>query len=132
MPAYIFPGQGSQAKGMGKELFSQFPEITAKADEILGYSITTLCVEDPDQRLNQTQYTQPALYTVNALFYFNKLRQIGTPPSFVAGHSLGEYNALLAADVFDFGTGLKLVKKRGELMSQASGGAMAAVIGLNA
>lgn len=132
MPAYIFPGQGSQAIGMGRELFSQFPEVTAKADEILGYSITTLCVEDPHQRLNQTQYTQPALYTVNALFYLNKLRQVGKLPSFVAGHSLGEYNALLAAGVFDFGTGLKLVKKRGELMSQASDGAMAAVIGLDA
>lgn len=131
MPTYIFPGQGSQAIGMGKDLFSQFPKITAEADAILGYSIAALCVDDPHRRLNQTQYTQPALYTVNALSYLNKLHQGGKLPNFVAGHSLGEYNALLAAGVFDFGTGLKLVKKRGELMSQAVGGAMAAVIGLN-
>lgn len=130
MLTYIFPGQGSQVIGMGRELFSQFPEITAQADTILGYSIATLCVEDPYQCLHQTQYTQPALYTVNALSYLNKIRQGEKPPRFVAGHSLGEYNALLAAGVFDFGIGLKLVKKRGELMSQAVGGAMAAIIGL--
>ncbi len=131
MPTYLFPGQGSQVTGMGRELFSQFPEISAEADAILGYSVATLCLEDPHQHLNQTQYTQPALYTVNALSYLHKLRQCEKPPSFVAGHSLGEYNALLAASVFDFATGLKLVKKRGELMSQAVGGAMTAVIGLN-
>lgn len=130
MTAYIFPGQGSQFKGMGKDLFTEFPEFTQNASDILGYSIETLCLEDPHQQLTQTQYTQPALYVVNALTYFKKVQETAKAPDFVAGHSLGEYNALLAAGVFDFETGLKLVKKRGELMSQESGGAMAAILGL--
>lgn len=130
MPTYLFPGQGSQIKGMGGGLFSQFPETVAKANAILGYSVETLCLEDPEQKLNQTQYTQPALYVVNALSYYKKTIETGKAPSFAAGHSLGEYNALLAAGVFDFETGLKLVKKRGELMSQAVDGGMAAIIGL--
>lgn len=132
MSTYIFPGQGSQTKGMGGNLFNQFPNIALQADQVLGYSIKTLCLEDPDQLLNQTKYTQPALYTVNALTYFKKIQDSEKKPDYVAGHSLGEYNALLAAGVFDFITGLQLVKKRGEIMSLASGGAMAAVIGLNA
>lgn len=132
MATYIFPGQGSQFKGMGKDLFAEFPEFTRNASDVLGYAIEALCLEDPHQQLTQTQYTQPALYVVNALTYLKKIREEGKKPDFVAGHSLGEYNALLAADVFDFETGLKLVKKRGELMSQANGGAMAAILGLNA
>ena len=80
--------------------------------------------------MGQTHYTQPALYVVNALTYLNKIEHTNRKPDFVVGHSLGEYNALLAAEVFDFETGLRLVKKRGELMSQAPGGGMAAVIGL--
>ena len=126
---YIFPGQGSQAQGMGKALFSEFPELTEQADEVLGYSIKQLCLSDP-QRLNQTRYTQPALYVVNALTYLKTVRETGIEPDFVAGHSLGEYNALFAAGAFDFATGLRIVKRRGELMSQATGGGMAAVIGL--
>ena len=132
MTAFLFPGQGSQIIGMGKLLFEEFPELTAKADSVLGYSIQTLCLDDPHQQLNQTDFTQPALYTVNALMYFKKINDTSVKPDYTAGHSLGEYNALLAAGVFDFETGLKLVKKRGELMNQASGGAMAAVIGLTA
>lgn len=132
MTTYVFPGQGSQIKGMGSGLFSEFSELTEKANAILGYSIQTLCLEDPHQHLTQTQYTQPALYIVNALTYFKKIQEKRKPPRFVAGHSLGEYNALLAASVFDFETGLKLVQKRGELMSQAREGAMAAIIGLKA
>jgi malonyl CoA-acyl carrier protein transacylase len=132
MTTYVFPGQGSQVKGMGNALFDAFPEYVAKADAILGYSIKTLCLEDQDQLLNQTEYTQPALFVVNALSYLNKIKEKPQELQFLAGHSLGEYNALLAANVFDFETGLKLVKKRGELMSQATGGAMAAVIGLKA
>lgn len=130
MLAYLFPGQGSQKKGMGSDLFDRFKDYTAAADEILGYSIKSLCCEDEGGQLNQTQYTQPALYTVNALSYFDTIQTTGIKPDYVAGHSLGEYNALLAAEVFDFATGLRLVKKRGELMSQAEGGGMAAVIGL--
>lgn len=131
MLAYVFPGQGSQFRGMGSDLFAEFPELIAAADAVLGYSIKTLCLDDPNQQLNQTQFTQPALYTINALSYLKKLQATGKKPDYVAGHSLGEYNALLAADVFDFVTGLKLVQKRGELMSQASGGGMAAIIGLS-
>ncbi|WP_139487916.1 ACP S-malonyltransferase [Brevibacillus dissolubilis] len=131
MLAYVFPGQGSQKKGMGSGLFDEFPEITAQADTILGYSIKELCLEDSDERLGQTQYTQPALYVVNALTYMKKVKDTGKVPDVVAGHSLGEYNALFAAGAFDFATGLQLVKKRGELMSRAFGGGMAAVINLN-
>lgn len=130
MAVYVFPGQGSQRKGMGADLFSHFPERVAEADSILGYSIQTLCVEDPLNQLNETQYTQPALYVVNALSYFKNQQEMGKKPDYVAGHSLGEFNALLAANVFDFATGLRLVQKRGELMSQAQGGSMAAIIGL--
>lgn len=130
MKVYVFPGQGSQSKGMGQGLFDKYPELTSKADKILGYSIKKLCLEDPDENLRYTQYTQPAIYTVNALMYLNKIAKTGEKPSFVVGHSLGEYNALYAAGVIDFETGLKIVKKRGELMSRAKGGGMAAVIGL--
>jgi malonyl CoA-acyl carrier protein transacylase len=131
MLAFIFPGQGSQVKGMGGSLFDEYLEITQTADEILGYSIKTLCLQDPEQKLNQTQFTQPALFTVNALMYFKKLNETQIKPDIVAGHSLGEYNALLAANVFSFETGLTLVKKRGELMSQAKEGSMAAILGIN-
>lgn len=130
MTTYVFPGQGSQAKGMGKDLFAEFPDMVKIADQVLGYSIEQLCLEDPAANLNNTDYTQPALYVVNALSYQKKLKESGTKPNYVAGHSLGEYNALLAAEVFDFETGLKLVQKRGALMRQATGGGMAAVIGL--
>lgn len=130
LKACIFPGQGSQYKGMGAGLFEEFPEIINKADEILGYSIRELCLFDRENTLSSTQYTQPALYTVNALMYLKKTDGGGEKPDYVAGHSLGEYDALFAAGVFDFATGLKLVKKRGELMGKARGGGMAAVIGL--
>ena len=129
MKACVFPGQGAQLVGMGEGLFARFPEITATADEILGYSVAELCLEDPKGRLHQTQYTQPALFTVNALTYRNRCDGGAPPPEFLAGHSLGEYNALLAAGVFDFAAGLRLVQRRGELMSEASGGGMAAVLG---
>jgi trans-AT polyketide synthase/acyltransferase/oxidoreductase domain-containing protein len=131
MKVYLFPGQGAQRKGMGGELFDEFKDITRKADEILGYSIKELCLEDADGRLVQTQFTQPAVYIVNALSYFKKI-QTGPEPDFVLGHSVGEYNALLASGVVDFEIGLKLVQKRGQLMSKATGGGMAAVMGLTA
>jgi len=114
---------------MGEGLFARYPEMTAAADEILGYSVEELCLKDPQGLLHQTQHTQPALYVVNALSYLSRRDSGMPPPDFVAGHSLGEYNALLAAEVFDFATGLRLVKRRGELMAGASGGGMAAVVG---
>jgi malonyl CoA-acyl carrier protein transacylase len=125
---YLFPGQGSQKKGMGGDLFDEFPEITKKADEILGYSIKELCLNDPEKQLNKTQFTQPALYVVNTLSYLKKMKDGEKEPDFVAGHSLGEYNALQAAEVLTFEEGLRLVKKRGELMSQAKDGGMAAIL----
>lgn len=128
MKTYMFPGQGSQSKGMGEGLFDRFSELTAKADSILGYSIKELCLEDPRDELGKTQFTQPALYVVNAFSYFKKIEETGKMPDFVAGHSLGEFNALLAAGCFDFETGLKLVQKRGELMGKVVNGAMAAVL----
>jgi trans-AT polyketide synthase, acyltransferase and oxidoreductase domains len=127
--ACVFPGQGSQSVGMGGDLFARYPEMTAAADEILGYSVAALCLEDAAGQLHQTRYTQPALYVVNALAYRERCDRGAPPPDFLAGHSLGEYNALLAAGVFDFAAGLRLVKRRGELMSGAAGGGMAAVIG---
>jgi malonyl CoA-acyl carrier protein transacylase len=113
---------------MGGALFDQFPQLTREADDILGYSVKELCLEDPRSELNETQFTQPALYVVNALTYFERIRQAGSVPDYLAGHSVGEFNALLAAECFDFATGLQLVRKRGELMSQAGGGAMAAIL----
>jgi len=134
MIAFVFPGQGSQRRGMGQGLFDDVREYAAvekEVDALLGYSLRKLCLEDTDNRLKETQFTQPCLYVVNALHYYTAVAQ-GVQPAYLAGHSLGEYNALLAAGVFDFLTGLRLVKKRGELMSQAKNGAMAAVIGLGA
>ncbi len=130
MSVYMFPGQGSQTKGMGDTLFSLFPELTATASKILGYSIWDLCVKDSRKQLNDTRYTQPALYVVNALSYRQRSKETGTTANYLVGHSLGEYNALEASGAISFEDGLKLVKKRGELMSAAPKGAMAAVIGL--
>ncbi len=126
---FVFPGQGSQAVGMGADLFAKFPREVAIADAILGLSVERLCTEDPENQLGLTRFTQPAVFLVSALAYLEHLAE-GAPPDLVAGHSLGEYSALFAAGAFDLATGLRLVKKRGELMGRVSGGAMAAVIGL--
>jgi trans-AT polyketide synthase, acyltransferase and oxidoreductase domains len=133
MITFLFPGQGSQQKGMGQGLFDlrEYTSVEAEVDRTVGYSMRKLCLEDTDGRLKQTQYTQPCLYVVNALHYYKALSQ-GMRPAFLAGHSLGEYNALWVAGVFDFLTGLRLVKKRGELMAQAQNGGMTAVAGLDA
>ncbi|MDW4905774.1 ACP S-malonyltransferase [Streptomyces sp. ADMS] len=128
---YGFPGQGSQAKGMGADLFDAFPEEVAEADAILGYSVRELCLSNPDGRLRRTEFTQPALYVVEALSYLRRRQEDPTPPDFLVGHSLGEYTALFAAGAFDFGTGLRLVGRRGELMGRATGGGMAAVLGMD-
>jgi malonyl CoA-acyl carrier protein transacylase len=127
----LFPGQGSQSKGMGAALFDRYPDWTRVADDVLGYSIRELCVDDPRGELVLTQFTQPALFVVNALTYRARLDDGQPAPAFAAGHSLGEYNALLAAGVFDFATGLTLVRRRGEMMGQVTGGGMAAVVGLS-
>lgn len=128
MIVYMFPGQGSQSKGMGGNLFDEFSELTTKANNILGYSIKELCLEDPNNKLNKTEFTQPALYVVNALTYYKKIQETGKKPDVVIGHSLGEFNALLAAGAFSFEDGLNLVKKRGELMGLCDEGAMAAIL----
>lgn len=132
MKVYMFPGQGSQKVGMGKDLFDRFPEMVKRADSILGYSVKQLCVEDPNDQLNSTEYTQPALFVVNALSYLAKIEDGESEPDFLLGHSLGEFNALHAAGCFDFDAALKIVRKRGELMSQAEGGAMAAILNVSA
>ena len=126
----LFPGQGSQSKGMGGDLFERYPSMTDEASRVLGYSIRELCLEDPREELGLTQFTQPALFVVNALMYRARMDEGKPAPDFVAGHSLGEYNALLAAGCFDFATGVALVKERGALMGRVSGGGMSAVIGL--
>lgn len=128
---FMFPGQGSQALGMGAELFDRYPDLVAEADAILGYSIRELCLLNPDDKLKLTDYTQPALYVVNALSFLAKAEDKGIRPDFVIGHSLGEYDALFAANAFDFTTGLKLVQKRGALMREATGGGMAAILGMD-
>lgn len=129
MKAWLFAGQGAQRAGMGEALFDRFPEYVTAADRILGESVRALCLDDPDGRLNRTRWTQPALYVVNALACAEALAE-GPAPDVLAGHSLGEYNALLAAGCFDFETGLRIVRRRGELMGEADGGAMLAVVGL--
>jgi malonyl CoA-acyl carrier protein transacylase len=134
MHVFVFPGQGSQKRGMGQDLFdevAEFVSVEREIDELLGYSVRKLCLEDSNKQLSQTQYTQPCLYVVNALHYYKAVSG-GARPEYLAGHSLGEYNALMAAGAFDFITGLRLVQKRGELMATAKNGAMAAVIGLSA
>ena len=132
MAVAMFPGQGSQRVGMGGLLFDEveaFAAVESEVDELLGYSVRQLCSEGPAARLNETRFTQPCLYVVNALHHHQALAT-GWRPHLLAGHSLGEYNALHAGGAFDFLTGLRLVKKRGELMGQARGGGMAAVLGL--
>lgn len=129
MKVYGFPGQGSQQRGMGKELFARYPRETGIADRVLGYSIEELCVHDPERRLGRTEYTQPALYVVSVLTHLDRLAEDAEPADYLIGHSLGEYAALFAAGVFDFETGLRLVQRRGALMAEAGGGGMAAVVG---
>lgn len=127
MKAFIFPGQGSQTKGMGRENFSRFRDLTKNANEILGYSIEEVCLDDPRQELNRTEFTQTAIY-VTSCMAFEVLRGSSKAPDILAGHSVGEYAALYAAGAFDFDTGLKIVKSRAESMAAITGG-LAAVVG---
>ncbi|MFI8436037.1 ACP S-malonyltransferase [Streptomyces sp. NPDC079020] len=128
MFAILFPGQGAQFRGMGTDVFGRYPGIARYACEVLGYDLVARCRDNRDDVLARTECTQPALFTVNALHTFERERREERPADCYLGHSLGEYNALLAAGVFDFETGLRLVRKRGELMAAASGGGMSAVM----
>ncbi|WP_166923280.1 ACP S-malonyltransferase [Flavobacterium poyangense] len=129
MKVIMFPGQGAQYRGMGKNLFEKYKDKMEMASNILGYDLEELCLKDPKRVLNNTEFTQPALFVVNALKYEEQFTS--TRPDYLIGHSLGEYNALLAAGAFDFETGVRIVQKRGTLMGEASGGSMAAVLGLD-
>ncbi len=136
MKSFIFPGQGSQSVGMGKDIYDQFEsvkEIYQQANKILSFDIADISFNGPEETLNQTQYTQPALY-VQSYAMAVLLQKHNVSPDLVAGHSLGEYTALAVANVVSFETGLNLVKKRGELMQHAGDlnpGSMAAIIGLD-
>ena len=129
--AWVFPGQGSQAIGMGVDL-SDLPAAKEKfeqAEEILGWSVLEICQSEAD-KLSRTFYTQPSLYVVESILV-DLMQERGHHPDLVAGHSLGEYVALYAAGVFNFEAGLRLVKRRSELMDTAAGGKMVALIGFD-
>jgi [acyl-carrier-protein] S-malonyltransferase len=129
--AWVFPGQGSQAVGMGLDLLehSHAQDRYQQAEAILGWSVTDRCGGELET-LSRTLYTQPCLYVISAILT-DLLKAQGQAPAAVAGHSLGEYAALYAAGVFDFATGLRLVKRRAQLMEEASGGKMVALVGFN-
>ena len=135
MTAYIFPGQGSQYVGMGKDLCEQFPvakKYFDEADSVLGFSLSTICFEGPEEELKQTKNTQPAIF-LHSVALWNLLKR--TDAAMVAGHSLGEYSALVAAEAISFSDAIKLVRLRGELMQKAgeeNPGTMAAIVGLDA
>ncbi|MGG6237063.1 ACP S-malonyltransferase [Nodosilinea sp. AN01ver1] len=130
--AWVFPGQGSQAVGMGADLatVSLAQERFAQAQSVLGWSVLDI-VQDADDKVSSTLYTQPCLYVIESILV-DLLKAKGHQPAVVAGHSLGEYVALYAAGVFDFATGLTLVQRRAELMAQTSDGMMAALLGFDA
>ncbi|MGG4488896.1 ACP S-malonyltransferase [Metabacillus idriensis] len=134
--AFIFPGQGSQTVGMGKDLFNEVEasrSVFAAADEKLGFKLTDIIFEGPQEKLTLTYNAQPALLTAS-IAVLGKFKESGIQPDFVAGHSLGEYTALVAGGVLSFEDAVYAVRKRGEYMNEAvpaGVGAMAAILGMN-
>ncbi len=138
--AFVFPGQGAQSVGMGKDLYEQYSsarELYDRADEILGFKLSKLCFEGPEEELQQTRNAQPAIAVTSLALLRVALEvspQLAKKPAYVAGHSLGEYSALVAAGALPFGEAVRLLRVRGELMQSAGDrnpGTMAAVLGLD-
>jgi [acyl-carrier-protein] S-malonyltransferase len=134
--AFVFPGQGAQYVGMGEDIANQYieaKEVFKSANEALGYKISEICFKGPEEKLKKTVHTQPAILTTSIACY-KVLQNHNILPDFVAGHSLGEYSAIVAANGIDFNDAVKIVEKRGTYMEEAvpdGKGAMAAILGLD-